>query len=377
MSRPEPKGWCPGAYRPMMSGDGLVVRVRPVVARLTSAQILGLCDLATQYGSGLIDLTSRANLQIRGVSEDNHEPLLQSLSELDLLEADPALEGRRNILTTPLWSTDDDSQSIAIELTARLADLPSLPAKMGFAIDAGPAPVLRANSADFRIERDVEGGLVLRADGSPAGHSITKDAAVDAILEMAQWFVETGGVANKRMSKHLAHVALPAKWTTTAPAPAGPVMTPGPSDLGAVFGVAFGQIEAIALKTLFKAARATAIRVSPWRLFILEDAAPIDTASFITDAADPLLQINACPGAPFCTAASVDTRELARELAGRVDGPLHISGCAKGCAMPRPCRTTLVGRAGKFDLVRDGLPWDEPLLTDLTPDSLTDRIGDT
>ena len=35
MSRPEAKGWCPGAYRPMMSGDGLVVRVRPTLARLT------------------------------------------------------------------------------------------------------------------------------------------------------------------------------------------------------------------------------------------------------------------------------------------------------------------------------------------------------
>lgn len=88
MSRPEAKGWCPGAYRPMMSGDGLVVRVRPVLAGLSRTQILGLCDLATQYGSGLIDLTSRANLQIRGVGEDNHEPLLQSLSASSRSSAD-------------------------------------------------------------------------------------------------------------------------------------------------------------------------------------------------------------------------------------------------------------------------------------------------
>ena len=376
MSRPEAKGWCPGAYRPMMSGDGLVVRVRPVLARLSRTQILGLCDLATQYGSGLIDLTSRANLQIRGVGEDNHEPLLQSLSALDLLEADPALEGRRNILTTPHWVEGDDSQFIATDLAARLADLPNLPAKMGFAIDAGPAPMLQANSADFRIERAANGDLILRADGSPFGHPVSRDTAVDAILEMAHWFAKTGGVANKRMAKHLALVTLPAEWTTTAPAPAGAEMTPGASNLGAVFGAAFGQIEVTALKALFKTTHATAIRVSPWRLFLLENATPIDTSDFITDAADPLLQINACPGAPFCTAASVDTRALARDLAGSISGPLHISGCAKGCAMPRPCRTTLVGRMGKFDLVRNGLPWDEPLLTDLTPDSLTDRIGD-
>ena len=29
MSAFEIKGWCPGALRPMLSGDGLVVRVRP------------------------------------------------------------------------------------------------------------------------------------------------------------------------------------------------------------------------------------------------------------------------------------------------------------------------------------------------------------
>ena len=28
MSAPIVQGWCPGAHRPMMSGDGLVVRVR-------------------------------------------------------------------------------------------------------------------------------------------------------------------------------------------------------------------------------------------------------------------------------------------------------------------------------------------------------------
>ena len=63
------KGWCPGALRPMLSGDGLVVRVRPYGGRLDATQAAGLADLAERYGNGLIDVTSRANLQIRGVSE--------------------------------------------------------------------------------------------------------------------------------------------------------------------------------------------------------------------------------------------------------------------------------------------------------------------
>ena len=59
---PSVKGWCPGAHRPMMSGDGLVVRVRPFRAELSSDQAHGLCDLAERFGNGTLDLTSRANL---------------------------------------------------------------------------------------------------------------------------------------------------------------------------------------------------------------------------------------------------------------------------------------------------------------------------
>ena len=42
MTRPVAKGWCPGAYQPMQSGDGLIVRVRPRFARLNAKQALGL-----------------------------------------------------------------------------------------------------------------------------------------------------------------------------------------------------------------------------------------------------------------------------------------------------------------------------------------------
>ncbi|MEQ1672674.1 MAG: precorrin-3B synthase, partial [Hyphomicrobium sp.] len=46
MNEFEIKGWCPGALRPMMSGDGLVVRVRPRAGRLTMAQALGIAQAA-------------------------------------------------------------------------------------------------------------------------------------------------------------------------------------------------------------------------------------------------------------------------------------------------------------------------------------------
>lgn len=370
MKRPDAKGWCPGAFRPMMSGDGLVVRVRPRHARLTPSQVIGLCNAARTYGSGLIDLTSRANLQIRGVQETDHQALLLNLLDLGVLDDEPALESRRNILIQPDWRHGDASHSITSELMQRLAEFPELPAKMGFAIDAGAAPVLTDYSADFRIETAATGGLILRADGASLGQPVTQSTAVEAMIEMAHWFVKTGGATNRRMAHHLSVTPLPPVATSVAPASCGTPLPLGKSDIGCAYGVAFGQIDALALMDLFQQSGATGMRVNPWRHVILENSTQVATTQFITDPNDPLLQVDACPGAPFCSASSVETRQLAHRLATLVDGPLHVSGCAKGCAKPRPVQTTLVGRNGSFDLVLNGRPWDDPMQKSISPKTL-------
>ncbi|SMP14391.1 cobalamin biosynthesis protein CobG [Shimia sagamensis] len=376
MSRPDAKGWCPGAYKPMMSGDGLVVRVRPMMARLTKAQVLGLCETSEKFGSGLIDLTSRANLQIRGVAEADHEAVLAALNSLDLLPDDPALESRRNILIPPLWQDGDVTYRVATELVARLDELPDLPPKMGYAVDLQGGPQLSDKSADFRIERDANDGMILRADGASRGRVVTVETAVDALLEMARWFVDTNGPARRRMAAHVALTPLPVDWQAVVPAAPQKPPVPGDTSLGAIFGVAFGQIEATQLATLITATKADAMRVTPWRLFLLEGADMLDTAMFITNVHDPLLHVDACPGTPLCNSATVETRQLARQLASQLPTPLHVSGCAKGCALPRPCATTLVGNDGAFDLVKNGRPWDAPVKTGLSPDILLEARGE-
>ncbi|MCP4823888.1 MAG: precorrin-3B synthase [Shimia sp.] len=376
MSRPDAKGWCPGAYKPMMSGDGLVVRVRPLMARLSRAQVLGLCEAAERFGSGLIDLTSRANLQIRGVAEADHDAVLDALHQLDLLPDDPALESRRNILISPLWREEDNTHLVASELVARLSELPELPPKMGYAIDLQGGPQLSDKSADFRIEHDANGGFLLRADGASRGRKVTIDTAVDALLEMAHWFVDTDGAARRRMAAHVALTPLPAAWQAVLPAAPQKQPVPGDTPFGAMFGVAFGQLEAAQLAHLVTETKTEAMRVTPWRLFLLEGADMVDTEMFITDVHDPLLHVDACPGAPLCNSSTVETRQLARKLAAQLPTPLHVSGCAKGCALPRPCATTLVGNGGAFDLVKNGRPWDAPVKTGLTPNILLEARGE-
>lgn len=367
---PTIKGWCPGALRPMMSGDGLIVRVRPKLARLTRRQAIGLCKAALSFGSGIIDLTSRANLQIRGVREDRHQALLSDLASLDLLDADPLIEARRNLLCTPLWQAGDLTQRLHDAVLAALADMPVLPAKMGIAIDTGPAPMLGDVSADFRFERTDDGQLTLRADGASCGRVIIEDAAIPALQEMMHWFVETGGPVNKRMARHVAKTGLPNAWTTHAPVAQSAALTPGNTLLGFAFGATFGQLDAASLRALIEDSSATALRVTPWRVFILEGAKPCGPHGFLTYADDPLLQVHACPGKPYCPSASVETRTLATKLAAHTSGSLHISGCSKGCAHPSAAGLTLVGRDGAFDLVRDGAPWAPPSKCGLTPADL-------
>ncbi|MEP2028151.1 MAG: cobalamin biosynthesis protein CobG [Paracoccaceae bacterium] len=365
------KGWCPGAYRPMMSGDGLVVRIRPRLGRFGAKEIGAICHLANAYGNGLIELTNRANLQLRGVREESHVALLDDLAALGVLDDDPTLESRRNILVTPFWQSGDLTCRLTKSLIDRLAELPSLPAKFGFAIDTGPVPVLAKDSADIRLERGDEGDLMLRADGASLGQAVTEAEAIDGIIMLANWFARKAPDATTRMNRLLQNESLPEEWTAAAIAPEIARPEPGQTQLGQLVGIPFGQIEASALAEVLSPV--SAVRTTPWRLLLLEGAAGLFHDSLISKPDDPLLNVDACPGAPRCGSAAVETRGLARQLAPRVKGSLHVSGCAKGCARSNPADLTLVGGKGVFDIIRNGNAQACPERAGLTPaDILTE-----
>lgn len=343
------KGWCPDAWHPMMAGDGLLVRVKPRLGRLTRAQVLGLCDAVMAHGNGLIDMTRRANLQLRGVRETAWQPLLNRLLALDLVDADAAIEKRRNILVAPDWQAGDDSHRIACELLERLNELPALPGKAGFVVDAGCACLLRDEAGDFRIERSADGGVILRAGGRPAGVAVAAGREVDGLIALAHWFATSGGVEAGRMTRH--RIGLP-DWADgdILPAPPAARIAPGRHNLGMAYGLPFGRVDAQVLAGVVATSAAEAARITPWRVLLLEGASADSVEGLLNDAADPLLHVDACPGAPVCPQASVETRDLARRLAPHIDGRLHVSGCAKGCAHPRAAEVTLTGRDGLFDL---------------------------
>lgn len=372
MSDPAIRGWCPGALRPMVAADGLVVRVRPPMGRLAPAQARAVAAAAETFGPGEVELTSRANLQIRGVAEARHPALIATLSSAGLIDPDPATERARNVVVTPFHRPGDGTPAL-VEATTAALRAAELPAKFGAAVDTGPAPVLQETPADIRLERTAAGDLLLRPDGSPTGLAVTPEGLPGAMSALLDWFLASGGVreGRGRMRPYLAagH-ALPPGYNTR-PAAAIPEPKPGPVAGGTLAVAVFGLLPAGTLAALAECA--PELRLTPWRGLFLPGLVMLPSLSaLLTDAEDPLARINACTGLPGCLQALAETRPLARALAARLPdgGRLHVSGCAKGCAHPGPCDFTLTATPDGFDLARNARTGDPPIRRGLSPETL-------
>lgn len=365
------RGWCPGALRPMQAADGLILRIRPRAARLSTEQGQGIAELARDFGNGEIGLGSRGNLQIRGLKTGDPAPVQRALDRLGLLDPDAGIEARRNILVTPFRQGGAVPQLVAA-LEGMLSQAPDLPAKFGLAVDCGKVAVLGEASADLRIERGREGGLILRADGMERGETVTVSDAPARILALMHWFAAHRG-EYRRMAPLVAAGVRPPLAPDDCPG-TGAKPRPGPIAGGFCLALPFGRIEA----ETFHALAERPLCLLPWRLLVVEGAERAPTLpGLITDAADPLLRVSACTGAPGCAHAGIRTRQLAQRIAPLVPQGrfVHVSGCAKGCAHPCPADLTLTGRAGRVDLVVNGAAGDPPLRSALDPARITDSIS--
>ncbi|RRH72066.1 hypothetical protein [Falsigemmobacter faecalis] len=360
------KGWCPGALRPMPAGDGLLLRLRPRGSMLSADQLAGLAELAARYGSGAIDLGSRAALQLRGVTTAALPDLHQALADLALLDSDPAAEARRNIITTPLWQAGDATADLITLLEDCLQHAPDLPPKFGFALDTGSAACLQLASADLRIEQS-DVGLILRPDGSPMGQIFQPGDLPELLRKLLHWFVKTDC---PRMALALRNGHAPPLRQDAPPRP-----QPAMADLLRASGLLFAPFGA-ASSQAFRELGGQSLRLTPWRA-VRPDSPPPGTRHWLQNPDDARLRVDACPGAPHCSAASVTTRDLAVRLASLVPPGrrLHLSGCAKGCARATPADVTLTGRDGHFDLILQGRAGDAPAQTCLAPHTLAAATG--
>ena len=380
------RGWCPGALRPMETGDGWLVRLHPRGGRLSVDDLRRIADLARRHGSGLIDITARGNLQLRGVRPETHGPLVAELLATGLADADEGDGPQRLVLASPLAGRElgeaVDAARLAEEIGAACAGLTGLPAKTLVVVDAGGLP-LDDIAADLRLCADADGALVIALpDGRWMG-SVTPAEVPAAVRALLVPLAE----AHRREPDRVRRLRdLPGEALEPAVAALGlrpigaPVGRPAAPRAGSVpehggtFAVMaaapFGRLDTAQLDAVAAVAQGDAahgIRTTPWRGVALTGLAdPAATLAalagigLITDPVDPRLAVHACPGSPAClrgeAPAQADAAHLAMAAASRIAGglTLHVSGCAKGCAHPGRAGATLVGQGGGYGLVLDG-----------------------
>lgn len=405
------KGWCPGALRPMETGDGLVVRLRITGGVVEAPLAHAVADLSRSFGNRQIDLSQRSNLQIRGVTDARLGELLDRIATLGILDEDPATEAIRNIIANPLAGRDPtapvDGPALVAALEERLrtaVPLRALPGKFGFIVDDGSRLSLAEAAADIRfrgIATPKGPRLEVELGSTDPAHTVTLGTvAPDTIADVAEALALTFLALRPKTDgdpRRIAAVvarfgaepfveAIADRLTPAAATPDRRRRTlHGTMPFGAshqvviAAGAPFGrltdeQIDALASVAIeFGEAE---LRIAPWRAILIpgvadlqsgEALAHLEAAGLIVDPADPLLSVVACPGRPECRSASVDSRGDARVLAAvarRLVGEglaLHVSACEKGCAHPGEMRATLVGHDGTYDLVVDGRAGDEPV----------------
>ncbi|CDN50106.1 precorrin-3B synthase [Neorhizobium galegae] len=372
------RGACPALSTPMQTGDGLLARVA-LIDVITPAELAELCRLARRHGNGILDISARGNLQVRGLNETSAPVLDADVRVLNL----PLREGLA-VETPPLAGMDDteiaDPRPIAEAIRQGARDIPGLAPKMSVVVDGGGRLRLSGLLADIRLaavssDEGIRWTLLLGGTETAGRvfNVLRETEAVSAILALLRKLGEKGPKARGR---DLA-AGLPTNGAPGQPAsPFGTFRLSG-HRFAAGIGPAFGQTNAESLIALCDEAERLGIQsLKPafdhsLLFFGAQTACEALTAfagsnGFITSPSDPRSAIAACSGSPACNSAAIATHELAAKAAEEcgdlLDGSfkLHVTGCPKGCAYPQPSALALCGTTAGLSLITQGKAADEP-----------------
>ncbi|MFE9698412.1 cobalamin biosynthesis protein CobG [Streptomyces sp. NPDC006270] len=386
---------CPGSLRLHRADDGALARVRVPGGVLSADAADALLAVADRFGDGELHLTSRGNVQLRGLDAECGGGPAELLAAAGLLPS-AAHERARNIVASPLAGLDG-SPSLRGRLSAldRLvcgsAAAAALSGRFLFALDDGRGDV-DALGADVTLISEgpgaagvVGGSCLLRvgaadevfrlpaADG-PRAALLAAEAFLRAAGESGAWRVKDlpdavraalpGEVA--RVVGAAADEAVPRPRPRTAGAPEpGPVTAPaggaeataaaragsGADPVAAAraisVGVPLGRLTPRQWRLLTETARrhGNELRLTPWRGIVVpgpfgpdgaaEALSTLAAAGLITGPDSPWTGVGACIGRPGCAKSLADVRAEAGAAvgpAGRL--PVYWSGCERRCGHP-------------------------------------------
>jgi precorrin-3B synthase len=392
------RGACPALSAPMLTGDGLLVRLNPVAGGLSPTQLAGLCEAADAFGNGVVEVTSRGSLQLRGLTESSALLLAQAVDRLGI-----SVRTGVPVQTGVLAGLDPqeiaDPTGLAEMIRAGIAQAGlevRLGPKVSVVVDGGGRTGLQDVAADVRLtavrdEAWAQWRIAVAGDAATAmtlgiarGDEVAGNAALALLSEIAAMGREARArdLDDARLVSVLGGLEVGRSTLLASGNSAESLIgTTGLRNGHAALGIAlpFGHTTAKLLKTFAETAMTLGIgdiRPAPKRTLVaicgtaagaeaLQETT--ETLDFVTSPADPRQAISACPGAPGCASGHISARRLAAEIASEysslLDGSMHVhvSGCAKGCAHPGKAGLTLIGGEGVVGMVADGTARDEPL----------------
>jgi precorrin-3B synthase len=352
---------CPGVLRLHQAADGPLMRVRLPGGALRCDQLQTLAVAARDHGAGMLELTGRGNLQLRGVT--NAGAVADALAAADLLPS-PDRERPHTIAASPLSGRVGDFADVR-GLTADLdsallaaGDI-GLPGRFWVALDDGRGDVAGLG-ADIgaRLAGDV---AELQLTGRDTGVRIPAVAVADALAAAAGRFAVMRG--NTWRAAELTDptvlvddATLGSAATPIGRAPVGWIeQTDGRVALGA--GVPLGGLPARTAE--FLAAIEAPLVITPWRSVLVcdldervADAAlrVLAPMGLIFDENSPWLAVSACTGSPGCSRSLADVRTDAACTVESGDAGArhrHYVGCERACGSP-PDADVLIATADGY-----------------------------
>jgi precorrin-3B synthase len=405
---PSRRGVCPGLSRPLPTGDGLLVRILPI-GTITLDAFSALCAAARAYGNGIIEITARGSIQVRGLRAHSAPRFADVIAALGI-----AAEDGMPILCNPLAGLDAAEIFDATALAAALRRAVTqqslagrIDPKVSVVIDGGAPLNLARVAADIRVRAQLRNGQpVLRLaiggdDRNAFGLGfIAPDDGVEAVSRLLLVLAKRGarardiiategldcfenalafarrGSAARRDREGANSIEIDSAPRQCSDAIGLHALRDG--SLACGIALAFGHAEANVLEKFADAAAAAGarrLRTAPNRsllaIGLTKEVASYFLAAaaelgFVTRADDPRRHVIACAGAPLCASAYIAARAIAPDVAAAAapylnDGlSIHVSGCAKGCAHPGAAPLTVVGTPGDCALVADGSARDAP-----------------
>lgn len=387
---------CPGLLDLHEARDGYVARIRLPGGYVTGRRLRTLAALASGLGSGCVDLTARANVQLRGVRADDAGELARRAAAAGLLPS-PAHDKARNITASPLAGLAGHPEVRRLVRALDRAvladpDLAGLPGRFIFCLDDGSGRA-GLSRCDVGLRRGADGADLIVAGRHTGLHGPT-GRMVDLAAEAARVFLRQrqqilepgrlisgqdpasepgprpgitgvaglpdggaaiaaalGGALGERVTDNVSRLPL-GLVRDHASAATGSAPSAGPA---VVVAAPLARLTGPQLRLLGRMVRPGEVaRLTVAGRIVLPLAEPADGALARLAAAGLLVcddhalaTVTACSGMS-CAKSLADVRSAAARVAGLA--AVHWAGCGRTCGRPADATAVVAMAADQFAL---------------------------